>query len=289
MKKCGIVVVTHNNAQTLAWCLAPLLSWDCCLVVVDSGSDDTSYLKHLIGLPNVNVVLKDNIGFCCANNIGISVLGQCDFVLLINPDARAEVPCLDGAIALLQASGNENVGAVSVPLVRYDWANRKSLGVYDSLGITMRWYGRWIDWGAGDPLESEHWIGATEIEAACGAFILLRRAALEDCSLNGVVGFDPSFVMYKEDIELSLRLRRGGWRILRAGDHSAYHCRGWQAARKRAPRWARELSARNDVILALRYRWRALPFAMAKRLWVKVVERVLYSADDNKLGPLGCA
>ena len=112
-------------------------------------------MKVLIGLPNVKVILKHNIGFCCANNIGISALGQCDFILLLNPDARVEVPCLEGAVALLQASGNEKVGAVSVPLVRFDWANRKPMDVYDSLGITMRWYGRWIDKGGGDRLESE--------------------------------------------------------------------------------------------------------------------------------------
>lgn len=288
MKKCGIVVVTHNSAQTLAWCLSPLLNWNCSVVVVDSGSDDTSYLEDLVAFPNVKVILRENVGFCCANNIGIDALQQCEFVLLLNPDARAEVPCLDATIALLQASGNEDVGAVSVPLVRYDWTNRRSMGMYDSRGIAMRWYGRWIDTGAGDALKPEDRAAATEIEAACGAFILLRRATLEDCSLKGVVGLDPSFVMYKEDIELSLRLRRRGWKILRAGGHNAYHCRGWQAARHLAPRWARELSARNDVILASRYRWRALPFAVAKWTWVKVVERVLYGTVSSKGGPLGC-
>ncbi len=288
MTRCGIVVVTHNSAQTLAWCLAPLLSWDCSVVLVDSGSNDIGYLNDLIGVPNVKVILKHNIGFCCANNIGIGALGHCDFILLLNPDARVEVPCLDGAIALLQASGNEKVGAVSVPLVRFDWANRKPMGVYDSLGITMRWYGRWIDRGGGDPLESEDVSGIADIEAACGAFMLLRRAAIEDCSLNGVVGFDPSFVMYKEDIELSLRLRRRGWNIVRIGDHNAYHCRGWQPARKRAPGWARELSARNDVALAYRYRWSVLPFAIAKWIWVNFVERFLYYTFGSKLGPFGC-
>lgn len=288
MIKCGAVVVSYNSEQTLEWCLAPLLNSDCHVVVVDSGSSDIDYLKQFVGLPNVTVILKHNIGFCCANNVGISALADCDCILLLNPDARIEKPCLDSAIALLQKNGNEKVGAVTVPLLRYDWANQKSAGVYDSLGITMRWYGRWVDHGMGDPLESESLESCAEIEAACGALMLLKRAAIEDCALNGVVGFDPSFVMYKEDIELSLRLRRAGWKIVLAGNQSAYHCRGWHPARKRAPRWARELSARNDVVVAYRYRPGILPFAIIKWIWVRSVERVLYIASGSQMGPFGC-
>jgi GT2 family glycosyltransferase len=258
------------------------------LVIVDSGSDDTTYLNRFCNKPNVKVIARNNIGFCCANNIGIDQLGSCDFVLLINPDARAEVRCIEGAMQLFQKAGNEDVGAVSVPLIRYDWANRRPMNVYDSLGITMRWYGRWTDVGKDEPVVRQDLNAATEIEAACGAFLLLRRRALEDSAVRGAVGFDPTFVMYKEDIELSLRLRRKGWRILRADGYTAYHCRGWQSARKTAPQWARELSARNDVKVALRGRWKALPFALAKCLWVGVIERVLYRASESMVGPTGC-
>ena len=288
MSKCGVVVVTYNSAQTLEWCLAPLLNSECSVVVVDSGSSDIDYLKRFVGVPNVKVILKHNIGFCCANNIGINALAHCDCILLLNPDARIEMPVVGKAMALLDSGGNERIGVVTVPLIRYDWVNQKSTGVYDSLGIASRWYGRWIDKGMGDPLVPEQLNGSAEIEAACGALMLLNRAAIEDCARNGVVGFDPSFVMYKEDIELSLRLRRAGWRIVLAGDQSAYHCRGWHPARKRAPRWARELSARNDVVVAFRYRPGILPFALIKWIWVKSVERVLYFASGSAVGPFGC-
>jgi len=48
-----------------------------------------------------------------------------------------------------------------------------------------------------------------EVFAGCGAAILLRRTMLEDVGL-----FDEDFFMYYEDMDLSWRARRRGWKIL---------------------------------------------------------------------------
>jgi len=48
-----------------------------------------------------------------------------------------------------------------------------------------------------------------DVPAFCGAAALLRRSALAEVGL-----FDESFFMYYEDTDLSLRLRRHGWRLV---------------------------------------------------------------------------
>jgi GT2 family glycosyltransferase len=37
--------------------------------------------------------------------------------------------------------------------------------------------------------------------------------------------YDPSFFMYKEDVDLDLRLRRGGWKTWRASEAVVFHAR----------------------------------------------------------------
>ncbi len=75
--------------------------------------------------------------------------------------------------------------------------------------------------------------------------------------------FDPNFFMYKEDIDLSLRLRAKGWRLMLWPKLLCYHGRGWQG-RRRMPMNTKYLSSRNELRLCLRYRLWGLPYTIFK-------------------------
>ncbi len=57
-----------------------------------------------------------------------------------------------------------------------------------------------------------------EVFAGCGAALLLRRATLEDVGV-----FDDDFFMYYEDMDLSWRMRRRGWKVLYVPDAVVRH------------------------------------------------------------------
>lgn len=57
-----------------------------------------------------------------------------------------------------------------------------------------------------------------ELQAFSGASVIIRKNIYEQ--LNG---FDESFFMYYEDVDLSLRMKRMGWRILFEPKSIAYH------------------------------------------------------------------
>lgn len=57
-----------------------------------------------------------------------------------------------------------------------------------------------------------------EVFAGCGAALLLRRTMLEDVGL-----FDEDFFMYYEDMDLSWRSRRRGWKVMYIPEAVVHH------------------------------------------------------------------
>ena len=76
---------------------------------------------------------------------------------------------------------------------------------------------------------------------------LYRRAALEDVAVHGEV-FEPSFFAYYEDVDLSLRLARAGWR---------FACDPAAVARHEGSRTGRRTPWKRALWLS-RNRWRTL-------------------------------
>jgi hypothetical protein len=61
--------------------------------------------------------------------------------------------------------------------------------------------------------------GVFEVDFLAGAALMLRRSAVERA--GGL--FDPAYFMFYEDTDLSLRLRRAGWRLAMTNDAAAVH------------------------------------------------------------------
>ena len=58
-----------------------------------------------------------------------------------------------------------------------------------------------------------------DVDQICGAFMLIRPEAWRE-----VGGFDPWYFMYNEDVDLNVRLRRAGWRVVfEPGVHNTHH------------------------------------------------------------------
>ena len=269
-KKILVVIVTHNSSKYFSWALEPLLhNAECQVRIVDSGSSDTAYLKALSREnEEIDVIFENNIGFAKANNRGLYDIINYDFVLFLNPDARVEKHVLSVMLERIYEKKYSNVGIFSVPLIQYNFDEGKKSNNYDSLGIYCDYLGRWKD------IRCE--INSTSLvkyEAICGAFMLCRVSALMQLKdSSGNIGFEESFFMYKEDIELSLRIK-SKWQILIFNDLFAYHCRGWGGERKKNPYWSRLISAKNDMKIAFKFKKRALPFSILKYLYVILIER----------------
>ncbi len=264
------IIVTHDSAAVLDRCLAAIDAQSVPVervVIVDSGSADRHYLSSFAQNARYHVVFADNIGFAAANNRGVAAVGDDSaHLLFLNPDAFLAPQALATARQILAAY--PAVGALGGRLVGYDAVQDRPTGRLDSTGVFRTWYGRWFDRGQGEADDDRYRLPEV-VPALCGAFLLCRREAL--ASLHGAI-FDESFFLYKEDIDLCLRLRRSGWQCLYHPEVVVAHCRGWSADRRRMTRSARLLAARSEVRLTIKHRSPYLVWALAKYLLVAVAD-----------------
>jgi N-acetylglucosaminyl-diphospho-decaprenol L-rhamnosyltransferase len=268
----SVVIVSFNSELVLSRAVSSLLGGTVLprrIVVVDSGSRNGSYLDTVAAISErIEVVRLDhNAGFCRGNNIGLAHLAADDDVLLLNPDAFVGRRFLADAASVLKA--DPAIGAVGPKLSGADAHSGTATGLIDSAGIAQRWYGRFYDRGMGEPDHHQYDTGPEDVVALCGAAVLLRRKALEDVRVDDGL-FDESYFMYKEDIDLSFRLRRAGWRTVYDPRLTVLHCRGWQRDRQAMPAWARQRSIANEWRLwrdgwtPERSRWPAVPYLALK-------------------------
>ena len=219
------------------------------IVIVDSGSTNPSYLTNYQPQENVTVVLAEgDVGFCKGNNIGLSRMPlKSDYVLFLNPDAFLTPRFIQEALSLMEDPKHAKWGAVSGTVLGYDMQANTPTGKYDSTGIFRTWYGHWYDRGQGRGIDEAVFSVQQCVPAICAAVIFCRKKALDSILMRENEVFDNTFYMYKDDIDLSLRLRKKGWMLMFVPSLMAYHCRGWQRDRSLMPRELRLCSAWNEV------------------------------------------
>src|SRR5262245_10673448 len=111
---CSVIIVTHNSERYLPKAMNALLQQTRPadqILLVDSGSKDTSYLEPYKQVSKVILAPKD-IGFCRGNNIGYRhIPSQTDYVFLVNPDLFLSADYLQKAATHLEQ--NPQCGALT--------------------------------------------------------------------------------------------------------------------------------------------------------------------------------
>lgn len=252
LPSCSIIIVTHNSEKYIHKAMESVNQQTCQpaqILLIDSGSAHTTYLNSYSSQPNVQLIVNQkDIGFCRANNLAMNhLLPLTDYVFFLNPDAMISSSFLEEAIAYMENPVNQQVGALTGKLLGYHIEKNCPTGRYDSTGIFHKWYGKWYDRGQGEFVRHHPYNKQESIPAICGAVYFCRKAALDTIFLRGNEVFDSTFYMYKDDIDLSLRLRAKGWDLKYLPSLLAYHCRGWNPDRKKMSKSFRLYSAWNEL------------------------------------------
>lgn len=236
-----VVVVSYRSRELLRSCLTSLLdhapaAGPMGVHVVDNDSQDGTVEMVQREFPAVHVEgLDENAGFSVANN---RVLRRttAPYVLLLNPDTEMRAGVLDHLLASM--AERLDVGMVGCRLEQrdgtFDHAAKRSFPTPGAALAHFAGVGRRAGAGARTaqyraPHVGEREVG--EVDAVNGAFMLVRREALDDVGL-----LDEGYWLYMEDLDWCFRFHQHGWRVLYDGRVTILHAKGGTAGRYRALR-----------------------------------------------------
>lgn len=214
--KLSVIIVNYNVKYFLEQCLLSvrkaLAGLQGEVFVVDNNSVDSSAEMVREKFPEV-VLLEnsENVGFARANNMAIR-RSKGEYVLLLNPDTVVEDDTFEKIIGFMDSQ--PQAGALGVKMVdgkgRFLPESKRglptpSVAFYKIFGLSRlfpgsRRFGRYhLGYLDRDQIH--------EVEILSGAFMLIRREALDKVGL-----LDEAFFMYGEDIDLSYRIIKAGYK-----------------------------------------------------------------------------
>jgi GT2 family glycosyltransferase len=194
--------------------------------VVDNQSVDDSVAMIRSQFPQVRLcVNNENVGFSRANNQAIrQARGQ--YVLLLNPDTVLEEDTLIKSYQFMEA--HPEAGALGVRMI--DGAGK--FLPESKRGFPSPWAAFCKASGLSRLFPRSKWFGTYhlgylsekdihKVDVLSGAFMFIRKSVLDQVGL-----LDETFFMYGEDIDLSYRIRQGGYQNYYFPDTTIIHYKG---------------------------------------------------------------
>lgn len=214
--KLSVVIISYKVKYYLEQCLLSLAKAlegiEAEVFVVDNHSDDGSveYLSRRFKKVKF-ISSRHNLGFARGNNLAIR---RCtgEYILLLNPDTILSETVLRDTIAFMDA--HQDAGSCGVRMSHSDGTDapesRRGLpspltAFYKMSGLCARFphhpkFGRYY-------MGNLPWDSPQEIDVVSGAYCMLRRSVIDK-----VGSLDEDYFMYGEDIDLSYRILKGGFK-----------------------------------------------------------------------------
>ncbi|TSC72427.1 MAG: glycosyltransferase [Parcubacteria group bacterium Gr01-1014_38] len=248
-----IQVLGRNHRHYLESCLRSCFQQTVSVPVVyiDNASTDGSVEFVREKFPAVRIVANTtNRGYSGGHNDGFRALPNSEVVIVLNPDV---VLAPDFVEQGLKGFSAEQVGAVAPLLLRKQEGGSTEQGdatIIDSYGTRLLPSLRAVNQYEDQTLSAVPSRSLAQPWGFTGAAAFLRRRALHDVALDGEV-FDEDLFAYREDVDLSWRLRLRGWEIVGAQDARATHVRTVRVDTAKDPPVAR-LSWRNYFLVLIK-------------------------------------
>lgn len=260
--KVSIIIVNFNGNNFLLECLKSIKqstykNYE--VIIVDNASSDDSIklAKENVSIPNTKyLILNTNMGFSAANNQAAK-MATGDFLFFLNNDTKITPKTLDVLIKTIVK--DKNIGITTCKLVSYDGKNTFHSGIgVDILGFPVN---------SGKTFYAE------------GSALLINKSLFFKLK-----GFDNSYFMFHEDIDLCWRTWLLGYKIISTDNTLIYHFAGGTAGgsfpgkeKYKSTILRRYYSERNNIKTLLKnYSSLSLIFILPLYFFLNIFEILLF-------------
>lgn len=230
------------------------------------------------GVPHELYTGPVNLGFAGGHN-ELFKKHEAEFALLLNDDAYLEVGYLEAVITRFET--DPSIASVAGPV--YRWSApvvAKEILTdetpVDTLALIYTSLAEVADLGAGQLAKNwKAWIQSPQrVFGVSAAVATYRRSAVLAASIDEAL-FDPFFFMYKEDVDLAIRLARKGFTSWFEPGAVSFHRRSFQGGKGLIQRLRDEAKRPAHLRLAMyRNQWALYTYHFSDTLGLRDVLRV---------------
>lgn len=226
----SVIIVNYNVKYFLEHCLLSVMhaceGIEAEVFVVDNTSSDgsTDIVKQKFPLV-ILIENKDNVGFAKANNQAVK-LATGKYILYLNPDTIVPEDCFVKCLSYMDA--HPEAGALGCRLIdgqgqflpesKRGFPNAK-VAFFKISGLSSLF--------KKSKLFNQYHLGylpefeIAEVDVLVGCFMFCRKTAIDKTG-----SFDEDYFMYGEDIDLSYKLNKAGYKNIYFPDTTVIHYKG---------------------------------------------------------------
>jgi GT2 family glycosyltransferase len=226
----SVIIVNYNVKYFLEQCLHSVqkacVGINSEIIVADNNSTDGSREYLEASFPAVNFIWNnDNTGFAKANNQALEKATG-NFILFLNPDTILAEDCIDKCIQFFDL--NKKAGAIGIRMVdgsgNFLKESKRAFpspltSLYKLSGLAMLFPKSKVfaRYHLGHLPENEN----HEVDVLAGAFMMMPKKVLDETG-----NFDERFFMYGEDVDLSYRVQKAGYKNYYIAESTIIHFKG---------------------------------------------------------------
>jgi len=246
----SIIIVSWNVKDLLRNCLNSIYSekedFTFEIFAVDNASDDSTAEMVSKEFPSVHLITNtQNFGFSRANNQAIK-LSKGRNILFLNPDTVVVLSALQKMVKFIDS--DPQIGAVGCKLLNPDGTiqNRFARSFLTPLNqlyeimMLHRLFPRSRIFGKA-PFSYHDHNESREVDCISGACLMVKREVLDTIGL-----FDERYFLYAEDVDLSYRIKKAGWRLYHMSDAEVIHFSGGSTKKRKEVVFSSVLMRESD-------------------------------------------